>query len=207
MKLVIFPSLSHVISCSGIALRERRTLRESLYWHYWEQLVYCPTVWKTLEQREIAEVFVCKVCQDCAIRLACFMFFARLFISWHTLQYIASISARVLSPLFSERIVQELLRESVRHHVPVFKHWAWIQIIPTYLIQIFYKLVVFVSWLKLLFPSPGRLAVSSTSITSTEWCAASERPLSVIMFGCCILFLSAASTNVYTQSFTYSWIE
>ena len=135
----------------------------------------------------------------------CFMCFARLLISWHTLQYMASISALVLrstmpcekSSKASSRICSASCQSS-----SILRGFR--------LSQISYR--SFTNWWSSSLASnssgiSGSEAVSSTSMTSTEWCAERERPLSVIRLGCAILFLLAASTNVYTQSFTYSWME
>ena len=53
----------------------------------------------------------------------------------------------------------------------------------------------------------GKVAVSRTSKMRTEWCAVNARPLSVMIFGCGMPFLSLTSTSVEIESFTYSWME
>ncbi len=53
----------------------------------------------------------------------------------------------------------------------------------------------------------GRLVVSSTSNINIEWCAVSERPLSVMILGCLRLFFSHTSTRALTESLAYSCME
>ena len=124
----------------------------------------------------------------------CFNCFVRVLISLQMLQYMPSISARVFRSTMpwankssaSSRICSASCQSSKIER-------------GLRLSQISYK--SFTNWWSVSVGSNssdilGNDAVSSTSITNTEWWAANERPLSVIMFGCCILFLFAASTNV-----------
>ena len=135
----------------------------------------------------------------------CLRCFARMFISWHTLQYMLSISARVL------RSTSPCVKRS-RHSSLICSASCQSSSIDLglRLSQMSYRSLT--SWWLSVSGSyssgiSGSDAVSSTSMTSTEWCAVSDLPLSVMMLGCGKPFLSAASTKVYIQSFTYSCIE
>ena len=124
----------------------------------------------------------------------CFMPCARVFISWHTLQYMLSISALVLRSTMpcekSSRASSRICSASCQSSSIV---------LGLRLSHISYR--SFTSWWSDSLASnssgiSGRDAVSSTSMISTEWWAARLRPLSVMMLGCAMLFLLAASTKV-----------
>ena len=128
----------------------RRALVESLYRHDREELVDGPTVWQTLEEREVAEILVGKQFVESS------QFFRDVF---HVLCQIVNLMA--YTPVHGFYLgscleVDDAMREEFQSLVayllsvvPVFEHIAWVQVVPD-IIQVFYQLVVFFLGLKLL---------------------------------------------------------
>ena len=132
----------------------------------------------------------------------CFIDFVSDMTSLHTLQYMDSISALVRRSTIpmAKRLNASSCICSASCQSSSMERWSILH-------HISYNSLT--SWWSPSFASnssgiSGSEVLPRTSITNTLWCADNERPLSVIRLGWGKSFLSAASTKVYMQSFTYS---
>ena len=119
-----------------------RFFAETLYGHYREKLIYCPRIGKTLEEREIAEVFVCKQTVETA------QFFGYMFLGVDygvCLTGYAPVKTLDLSACFKvyDSVIKEF--ESFVAYllciVPVFEHGTSRKIVPNFG-KVLYKFVV-----------------------------------------------------------------
>ena len=192
-KLAIFPSLSHVMSCS-VALRVGRSLSlcSGTMGNIWSIAQASGNDWKSEKLQKYLSAN--SLSRPFSSSGTCLKLFDIELISRHTLQYIRSISARVLR---STRPCSNRSRASSRICSASCQSSNIVRGLR--LSQMSYR--SFTSLCEFSLGSyssgiSGSDAVSSTSITSTEWCADSERPLSVMRLGCGMPLRSAASTKV-----------